>query len=651
MAEFVTVQESQPGSFTGRSAGIQASPNTAISGLFEGLSTALAGGVTAVDEGIKSNIEKDIFDAVDDVQAEFGVPEATDLQADPDEVSGRTMPTGVQRANQQLETLQSAYVAGNLKESHYWARMNNMVRQLRGKYPGYRAEIDQMVAGVTGQRPANALRNALFSEWGRSQSEGLSEKDKFVNQNLEYLPPDYFDAPEKYSYDQLRAFVSKKQRTRVELDARKSELDYLAKQDQATDKVIEDSLNADMTQIVYSTLLDVEAGLGRNFSEVSQTIDRFQQMQASGSTATGQELEQLKAMASGLDQEFNTLLYQHWASNPHYSKMSEEAVRTATQKALMPVRMLQQAIADENFGLAKSVAASIEVMNSDTQRQLLRDIPQLQRLSALNDLVGPTVTQLAMTLDKKGTSVLTEVLSNSAEAGHLLGGETMRQSFDVGIDKNAGADYFMVLADWGRLLDGVASGDIPQSIFLNKINAMFSRDNDAIMNDPKYFANDESKFNYFKTVASPQISQKMIGLKNQGFTEEYNIYSRWVARNFVTLFQSQLSGLTDLSSDPNDSYDVKWNEQTGRFSVDWRIAGPWTVRSPVRSSLNDLNESIQLMRPIFAAEGVDTNEQLMGLFQEAGYDQNPDRRWTFVVEMGIALANSLGVGSDGQASE
>src|SRR5690606_9277761 len=250
-----------------------------------------------------------------------------------------------------------------------------------GKYPGYRAEIDQMVASVTGARPANALRQALFSEWNAATSGGLSEEDKFVNQNQDTIPPDYFQrkgTPQAYTLDEVRAYSAKKNQMKFEMETRSRQMTLEKEQNALVTEDVKRNFNADATQLVYSTLMDVNTGLGKTFQEVQAQIGEFQKLVEQGSPADQQQIEQLKASIPQLALQMEDMLYRHYAADPNYSERLEETdVKNSIAMALRPLRLLQSAMADDNFGLMKSVAASIEAQMNDSKREVLCDIPQI----------------------------------------------------------------------------------------------------------------------------------------------------------------------------------------------------------------------------------------------------------------------------------
>src|SRR5690606_6729219 len=156
-------------------------------------------------------------------------------------------------------------------------------------------------------------------------------------------------------------------------------------------------------------------------------------------------------------------------------------VKNSIEMALRPLRLLQSAMADDNFGLMKSVAASIEAQMNDSKREVLRDIPQIRRLSALNDLIGADGMKLAMTIDDEGRTMLTKVLYDNAKSGMLLGETDLKTSMDEGISRGADAQYFSLLGDWRGEIDAALKGAIPPDVFLNKAAGMFSPSSDQVL--------------------------------------------------------------------------------------------------------------------------------------------------------------------------
>lgn len=658
MAEFTQgTPQAQPGpSYIGLSQGIRSSGDSSIATLFEGLAESLKQGVAVVDSAIKDNIEQDVFDAVDSVQAEFGIPEATDLQSNAGEASFRTSPVGVQRGVEQLQTLQSAYAAGNLKESHYWARMNSMVRQLRGKYPGYRAEIDQLVSSVTGARPANALRQALFSEWSQeAKGQGLSEEDKFVNANQDTIPADYFQrkgTANAYTLDEIRAYSAQKNKMMFELDSRSKQMNVESSAGELTTKRVIKNFQADTSSIVQSVLGDVNAGLGKTFKETTDALGEFQRRAERGDPASAQELEQFKMAIPQMAVELEQQLWRHHAADKNYSEhMTPSDVKASIDLAMRPIRILEQALADENFGLLKTVSAVVDAMGVDSQKEVLDRIPIMRRIDAFREIVGADGLSMLLTMDDVTRSSLTEALHKNSTIGMGLGEEEVTQAFETAIAADAPAQFYDLMSKWNKWADAAIAGSIPSESFENFINGMFGQNADQIMNNPKYFKNDESRFKYFAQVASPETSRKMIQLRDAGHDQAWRTYQTWVARNFTTLFMSKVGTVQSLVTDPQSRFDVKWNEQTSQFGVDLRLFGDTTVRHPLTPAVNELNRALAVIRPIIQDGGGETGNEILHLLTEMGYDPSADRRDPFLTAMWNAITGNKKGKEDGNTAE
>lgn len=649
MAEFTQQIESQGApSYVGASQGIRSSGDTSVATLFEGLAEAIKSGVNLVDQHNKDQIEQDVFDMVDAAQAEFGIPEATDLQMDANRKSWATMPQGVQQSMDQLDTLQSAFASGALKESHYWARLNSMVRQLRGKYPGYRAEIDQVVSSITGARPANALRSALMREWAEAaQGTGLSDEDKFVNANLAYIPQDYWDkkgTPSAWGLDQLRADVSYKKRVEQEVTARSSEMTLLDKEDKLGSQDVLRSFNADAIQLVQVNMSDVSNAVGKSYAEASEAIQQFADRHSRGVDIDATEIEQLTGVINNLVREQEAQLNQMYASNSIYTKyLNREQVEAGISSAMRPMRLLQQAMADKDFGLMRSVAASIEAQKMEVYKQQVGDVPQLQRLEVLGNMVSGEVMQIILAQDLEVTGgVLVKVLADATRAGLLLGETTMADSLEEANSKGQGAGLAKSVANWRAELDTALSGDLSPELFLNKARGMFGQDNDRIFLG-EMFKNPKSKVDFFSAVASPEFSNKMLQLRDKGHTEAWNLYRGWVGRNFFSLFRQDIEALQDANTSWMSQSRITWNDRESKFDVDLHVMGDTYIQNPFRGNIDRLNQVIQIVRPILESD----NEryggmaiELMDVFNTMGLDLSAGREDHPLTQLHNALANA-----------
>ena len=664
MAEFnPTPNAQQPGNYTGLSQGIRSSRNNAVGKLFEGLAETLDMGIKEQDRNVQANIRQDIFDEVDSVQGEFGVPDATDLQEDTDEISSRTAPAGVTNAAGQLETLQAAYAQGKLKESHYWARMNSMVRQLRGKYPGYRAEIDTMVSGVTGARPANALRSALMREWDEAagSTSDFAKLESWATKNGR-LPVDYFDrknSDQPYSETELQSFIARKTRDDAERQSRRAAMAESQDRDSLNTKDVGRNFRVEATQTVTAILQDTTSAAGGTFQKLQTRIRDAQTAAKQGNPLPQAETQELAAMMGQLKQTIRQQLHQtfiqSWDGDPAHSyaaHLSKDDMENTINAAMVPVNVIEQALSSENpWGILGATTAFLESQKTDASRDLLRDMPFAQEMAAMSATLGSDVLSQYITLSPTLQSEIDTSLINYRKlraASSLASGETVADAFEDGENKERDAGYFNALTShWTGLVDTIESGDMPLSVVQNNVNYMFGPGSERVLS----MLDDPSRFEYFKKVASPAVSRQMMALRDKGDAESWGAYQKYVATTFQSLF---LQKVQDLQAEQvRDNVDVDWDKKTKRFTVTADRAGliPGfgvindlalaTENRRLTNLAEQLNTAISVVNPIVGDAKGDTDREILELLKGMGFDPEAPVEPNMISLLGHALGEAL----------
>ena len=139
--------------------------NQTFKTLFEGIETIGVGGAVALDKKIQSDIYKQADSSVSTVRDLFGVSDAT-RPAD----IGKAVPSELQVQQERLSRLKKGYEAGTITETHYLGMLQDIVKGLRSKYPGYEMQIDDTIQKITGVTPANSIIDALQREAAASKS-------------------------------------------------------------------------------------------------------------------------------------------------------------------------------------------------------------------------------------------------------------------------------------------------------------------------------------------------------------------------------------------------------------------------------------------------------------------------------------------------
>ena len=684
MATFATKPEPQLApDYTGKSQGITASPNTALGTLFEGLASTLDMGIKEADRATQEKIRNDIFDIADSVNAEFGVDSATDFQESPG--SPRATPAALSDSARHLQGLQSQYERGALKESHYWARMNSLVRQLRGRYPGYRAEIDSMVSGIVGARPANALRSALFSEWNDAAN-ASSQANKDYNELVEwaakqppsmtgrgYLPVDYFENPGKYSYGELLSHISQIQAEDGVIKANNLSMELQAKAMDLEGKTVERNFRGQVTSMVNGNLADASQGMGRTYAEARGIIEEAQRAAANGDPLPEEQLAQLGPMLANLRQTMELRIDQMantpFADDPENTPnrfIDNETYTSIREQALAPIAFLENAVHNKDYGAALSGMAWVQSVNNQASRDLVKDIPVIPVLNAVSTQAGPDALSILLkVLPQVGNSVEKAFL-DYAQGNRALGGGSILEDLNRAEEAGLGSDYYNKLIEaWQNTIELIDDDSVPQQVLVNNVSHMFGTDADAI------FArmDDNSRFEYFKKVASPRVTQKMLKLRDAGETGSWELYQSWVGNAFVKLFSQSIRSLPGTSPDTL-GVTVTWNKATGGFEVTGDPSkslsanaiqsGPGgfiNLPNPLsgmetqvqvnklRNEFANLNSAIRTVSPIIQENGGEVGEEMLELLMRAGYDPNkaPDQSFIRGIDdfIGDALVNGL----------
>src|SRR5690606_2747453 len=275
-----------------------------------------------------------------------------------------------------------------VSESHYWARMNNMVRQLRSKYPGYRAEIDEMVGSVTGSKPANALRSALFNEWNAAAEADPYQKlvDKAMWEGR--LPADFFQRQETgnaYGLTELKSYVATRERQAADISDQKAQLEFANSTGTLNTKEALRTFQAETSQSVVTMLADSATTVGQTYTALSERIQEDQRSAARGEpvdvTYQKTALAELKGLVSTQLRQLSLQQFGDTAGDSYVSMISDpKELDAAIAQAMWPINLMEDAILNENYGTAQALAAWLESVKNSNSKELLDAFPEVGRI-------------------------------------------------------------------------------------------------------------------------------------------------------------------------------------------------------------------------------------------------------------------------------
>lgn len=641
-------QSQPPASYVGMSQGIRSDRDTSLATLFEGLADGLQMGVQTADQAVKDRIEDDIFESVEAIQDEFGVGSATEFEADAE--GPQPVPHELANAHKHLQGLQTAHQRGVLKESHYWARLNSMVRQLRSRYPGYRSEIDQMVQGITGSRPANALRAALFREWGAAAEEDPLVKLEDWASKQGHLPTDYHEramAGNPYSMTELQAYVARRTRAAADSAARRADMAEAEAQGSLTENQALRNFRVETNQAMQTLLEDMSQTVGTNYAEVQSRIREAQRMAAAGTPMDATELQQLSAMMGELRQEarmaLHALAMEQHDDNPMHrygAYLDESQIEATINQALTPITLMEEALSSDNpWGVLGSVQAWVDAQKTQAGRELLEGVPVMARLQALHDMVGADVTWLYLDTAPQVLSSLSASLLAYHQAGFATGESTASDAIvqaqeKFGEDSREAREIVKgMMEGWRNTLVKFESGELSDPDMLtNVVRSLFGSDAREVF--ASIHADDQVE--YFKRMASPENTKRMKKLRDAGHEDAWEMYERWMASAFVATVRQDVQNLQRAATHPRDIVEVRWDPQRLRFDMKWNHAyedylGQAEIarETATQKYVGHINTSLSIMKDIIRERGGDPAAELYLLMQQLGYDPTAPREEAF----------------------
>lgn len=669
MAEFnpKIQQNDLPPGYVSASEGIRGSADTSGATIVEGLTKALESGVVGVDKLIQENIEEDVEAGFDAINAEFGIDDVTalseDLEKDPLDIrpagaKGQGTPQGVINAESNIRNLQGAFASGAVNETYYWSRMNSMVKKLRAQYPGYRTEIDSIVSSVTGSRPANELRDALFRDAGKEDPAVKAHREmvEWAAKNG-YLPPD-FDQRQMggspYGPAELRSYIATRTRDKVSLETDRAQLSYAVELGNANKTDITKAARAEFASVVNDAVRNTQLGAGATYKQVMDMIQKFQGDIAKGGNITGEQrvaLGQLiNQMEFALRTQMQEVARQSWdgkdPEKSYIAQMSSEELNKAMEDAMIPINLVKQAMTAENWGMFGTTSAYLEAQEKANEAELLKQFPVLQTIQAFQNTVGSDVAGLYLMLlgPQANTALIKSIMDYQRARVQLptAPGQmppSLAGDFQEGQKMNLPTEYYASSVEaWQETLNAFTDGKLPPDMIQKYVQYVFGPQNFGIFAsmDP------ESKANFFNQVASPKVTMQMLGLRDAGDTQSYNLYKQWVLNSFQALSREAFAELQQYNIDRRQM-QIVFNPQTNQFVMvrdpkfkmrDVPTEGDevFGFKGPVgmavqgykemfedmnqaEAQMNKLNGMIRTVSPILEADDQNIAQALTSLFQ------------------------------------
>lgn len=589
--------------------------------LFKGLGNLVGGTAETVDNAIQTRIERDARHGFEGLNDELGV-------------SVNTVPAEVTRSGEGLQKLATAHLQGKITQEYYYQRLASTLKGLRTKYPGYEREVDQIVQNVTGTRPANAFRDALWSAIDSSNREAASaagKMDAWASQKensevLGVLYPDYWTNPEKYASEemkrQVRANVSQYQgRTRIAEDTVKL---------QSADKAIA------IPQVgrLFSTVVNGHIVGGSEAAGIDRPNVQNMLTQALSDNVIDQNekenilgfLSQIRAQAE-VDLR-NRVSSSEWGSNFTSSEINEQI-----KSALDPITQMEALVNSDNVSAAARIAARNKAVTDQATFDLYQKFPELQVAAGLrgtSEVAADTLVNSVIEKSGGGMSFLNQTLGKDLAEGVVGGAVSLSQVTERVADAQGktGKEKEQILsqvldASTSVLAAPDASPDIKrrtvQSVYADNLDKTWSVVSDETTSGVS------QRMRLFSKMFNPEITKQVAALNDP---DALQTYTAAAVDKFQQIPEFRRAAASLGSQIPYSKYArVRYDEDRNRMIVEvnrealgntsfFRRGDEAISQRELVRATDTFNQAITLMAPIIEASGVDESEGIANLAEQ-----------------------------------
>lgn len=620
----------------------QAVGDTAYADLFKGVvATADFLGKAGV-QMVKKDIEDKVYevadrerqaytDVLEKIKAGTGVRNILDANA---EDNGQdSTPQEVAQLPDTLSALQGARDSGKISGAYYQSRLLAEAKSLRAQYPGFREEIDQAFAKITGSNPANAYISSLVQDINRAASSQASEKNRVLSFIQNHLG--YPDAQTKYqqynagliSRDDVMNWAAPY--AQQDFNLKNRALIYNDNKNTREDRqrIAGETIDYAAGVVVGRAVDSITAQMGLNNSN---DLTRLTNMQSGGQIDPktwqlyGQRIADIRTSL------FNQAIRDADAHGYTKDAGGKGVVIDKINQALKPLDTLLERVYNKDFGGIYDVQKQLQAQNDITKQGLLNDPklgPYFQVNQAVKDIGGEQNLQRFNLENIKGNfpddfKQYFGRMSKEMASQYNMRTTGTPYTFNSVIDnlKNNhvtnGQFNTAVLNEVKKITDQ----SIPEAIRYNYAQAAFSPENRGMISRLEADGYDakgrpiRGQSAVYQMFTSPEMTRAMyeMGKKDHQIWDNYVTWSKETFSNELMPREIKNLGELDASSYSN----VGWDAKNHRFTYAY-IPPADSVNQPsigdrhIEATVNRLNSELFNLKQISTVTGEDPDKLVL----------------------------------------
>jgi hypothetical protein len=598
----------------------------------ENFGNILKGVVETADYMAQTYIGDELRSQKEAVDAEFGVREAATTEAS---ATQPVPPAELEMAFTQVEGVQAGYQAGRLKESHYWARLESITRQMKARFPGYKNEIDTKIGALSGRTPANALRDelrqeALAADKVKDRRAAIIERASFDGSLYQAYGPNADLS--KISTEQILSDINTIKGQSAVVDAETAKLGLDDKKGQVDKKEALD-IGKRHSMLLWNRTFKPTTHPAGGMDPFIKALDVAQKDLDSGGIIDEDEQKDLVIKLNTFTRNAEAS-FENWANSdfsPDHPGQSwrsvindEEKMKEMKQPFMDTVNQYKEAVLNKDYGWIGLNAKYIEASETSIGARLLKTSDGARLYAGIKSIMGETGASLMLTKDNNLLDSLNTSINDQLAKKSILGEtSSIKAVFDEWSAQGVTdpAAYNAAIVNHVAML--VENKDLPKENFNHLVDAMYGPENLNMLS--KW--SEGQKLSAYRTFTSPEVQKKMEEIKGSN-PQAWSKYRSWVNHNFAALFRTDLQNASEALGVHNYA-TLTWDEKNMQFV-------PKELKMPQKSTaltsyyanqyqkldntIKRINEELKGIAPILTSDQDDPGAYLGDLVSKMGLD-------------------------------
>lgn len=531
-------------------------PDTSLGNLIKGATDIFETAVKVTDEAIKTGLKDHLFKEVTEVRDNSIKQTAIDTER----LLGTSMgdsgvPEDVNTALERASRLTKAKAIKSTSDTHYWAQMDNIARQVRSRHPGYRDYIDNYISSLTGATPANALRRALQQQQQAVSAKAQDPMKTLVDTYREgakvggsypdmdiYLQKGVAPPPEVLNNFKLR--VLKDVSNEAQREIRK-------KEDEA--KLTGGRVQTDEALRMFRerSLEDMTSEFGKNIEGIKKVAEMTEPQYRQYAIDNKAEMDKRLAEVPALELKFRQRLEQSFL--PYAKHLSHDQKKEVIESRVDAFIGNYTRALKGDYGAAQALTTSIQTRRDQTTSALLQD-ETLNIASAIRKEYGDNILLWASDTFGLKTAIQKQAVNNSVLKGLSYRTSNGSQTFSSAGEQLKIIDKDPSLSKEEKAIRSKAVVDIQMKHFMESENPKLIESAFASLfnlKDPlikRVSPGTEDKM--YATLTSPSMVKRIKELKDMGKEDIYTGYTNYLLKSFEMINKTNFQDTANIKFRP-----------------------------------------------------------------------------------------------------